>query len=104
MKISGRIELFKGRVGLVAKMPAFDKDGNYTGAVYMPIEVKDLEVNESETYTIMLKDAYLNCSTAKNDEGEEFTHLHIRVVEYEVLDHWVKEEKQPKKKKVAKSK
>lgn len=105
MKISGRIEVFKGRVGLVGKIPAFDKDGNFTGAVYMPIELpslEGLEDIENGTYTIMIKDAYLNCSTAKNDQGEEFTHLHIRVVDCEVLDHWVKE--QPKEKKTSKKK
>ena len=104
MKVTGRIEVFQGRNGLIGKIPAFDKDGNFTGAVYMPIEVKDLEVPQGVTITLMLNDAFLNCSTAKKEDGIDFTHLHIRAVKYEELSRYEAQvEKQPKSKKVAKS-
>lgn len=102
MKITGRIEVFKGRTGLLAKLSAFNKDGEFTGAVYMPVIVpEDVVIGDGETVTINVTDGYLNSVTSVNEEKEVFTHLSIRVVECEVLKVY-KPESNEKPKKVAK--
>lgn len=85
MKITGRIEVFKGEKGLVAKATAFNGQGKATGSLYLPIFIDDLEVQKNETWTIDLVNAYLNVVTSKTAKGEKFTHFCINVKEYKIV-------------------
>lgn len=85
MKVTGKIEVFKGDKGFVGKLTAFNGKKQVTGALYLPIYVSNLELNEKETATINLKEAFLNVVTSKNIKGEIFTHFCVNVKDYELL-------------------
>lgn len=94
MKITGRIEVFQGKKGLLAKHTAFTAQGRPTGSVFVPIKLpEEILVKADETATINITEGYLNAVTSKDESGENFTHFYINVKECEILSIYKKEVK-----------
>ena len=91
MKVTGRVEIFKGENGLLAKITAFNSESKPTGAVYMPVRLPEsCKCKEGQSLTVMVKDGFLNAVTSTGQTGT-FTHLAMNIKDCEVLSIYEKE-------------
>lgn len=83
MKVTGKIELFKNERGYVTGViKSFSEEKKVNGKCFL--DVKGVDVEEGETLTIDMTEAYLNCVHVDTKESG-FDKLAISVKQYEIV-------------------
>ena len=85
LKLTGTLEVFKNRNGYhTGVIKAWDNENkNVLGKAYMDVTLpKDVEVEEGQTLTLNVTEAYLNAIHVTSENA--FTKLRINVVKCEV--------------------